>query len=130
MKRLLVLVCLMGSFIACKNQAEESETVTTENVETFRGEFIYVDNAAVLNGSDFIYGVELNEMAMQLADRVENIKSEPYDMVPVIVTGVLKENPARQETGEGWEQLVSITEILHVSEKPSAADIKIKDTKN
>ncbi len=131
MKKLLFVLFVMTSVVACKNQTEENtETVSEETSETFRGEFIYVDNGAVLNGSDYIYGVELNDVAKELAARVDKVKQDKYDMVPVIVNGILKDNPARQETGEGWEKVVSITEILHVSEKPSAADIKIKDTKN
>ncbi len=122
--------------VSCKNESKGSEVTeenATENVElqdqinkngefTLRGEFIYTDEAAVLKGNDFIYGVQLDEKAKELAEKVEPFKREDYDMVPVTLKGKVKNNPNK----DGWEKIVEIKEIIKV-EKPTAEPaIKVK----
>lgn len=134
MKKLVVLWVLSVTAIACQNNSEtttattdaEQKTLAAESeVPTFRGEFIMVAEGAVLKGPNFIYGVAINEKANELAKRVAAVKKEEFDMVPVIVRGTLAPNPA-----EGWEQILTITEIMDVSDKPAAADIKIEEKKS
>jgi hypothetical protein len=50
-------------------------------------------------------------------------------MVPVVVRGTLSENPEVAAGGEGWEQLLTITEIIEVSDRTAEADIKIEEKK-
>jgi len=139
MKKQLFVLCLLVTLFACKN-SEEKEQVTEEKIsetETtteksddyriFTGEFIYVADGAVLKGSNFIYGVTIDDKMHELAKMVAPVKKDEYDMVPVKVKGELVANPLFAQTGEGWRLNVTIKEIVKVSDTPSPADVKIEE---
>ena len=132
MKNIFLLLVLTLSVISCKNSEEKNENATASDSETasevkmYRGEFLYIADAAVLKGDDYIYGVTLDAMTEELATRVKAVKKNDFDMVPVIVNGIVKN---KEGDAEGWDEIITITEILHVSDKPSEADIKIEDKK-
>ncbi len=136
---LLLAVSLSIALSSCKNTEEKSEVVesdpnVTEQVESFpiyRGEFIYLkkENAAVLNGGNFIYGVVIDDMSKALGAQVQAVVTDPLDMVPVVVRGLVSKNPEYKGEGETWEELITIKEIIAVSDKPAEADIKIEETK-
>jgi len=98
MKKTLLLLAVSISVVilSCKNTEEKTETLEndpilteqTESYPIYQGEFIYVEDAAVLKGRNFIYGVTLDEKAKELADRVAPVKNEDFDMVAVVVKGV------------------------------------------
>lgn len=144
MKKMLLLLVIALSVISCKNENDKETTTDAENNEAskevvidpvhpldhlkqYSGEFIYVDNAAVLKGPNYIFGVNLNGKAEELRKLVEPVKTDPYDMVPVIVKGDIVNKP---EGTEGWDKIITITEILDVGDTPSKADIKIEDKKS
>lgn len=131
-KSLLILTMIFLVFTACKNEAQQSKksdnieqqdsTNQTEELQknsdgttVLIGDFIYTNEAAVINGKKFIYGVVLDSMAQELAKRVEPIKKDEYDMVPVVVKGKIKENPAK----DGWDEVVEITKIINISKSKS-----------
>jgi len=120
MKRVFYLLFLPLALVSCKNT--ETET-TCEDCDSFTGDFLYVDNTAILKGKDFIYGVALDSKAEALAEQVEPIKKESYDMVEVTVKGVLSKKPENQK---GWEEILSIKEILTIADEVSEADILIQ----
>ncbi len=122
MKKMLLLFVITMSVIACKDNAEDRKS----NDPQFEGEFIYVADGAVLKGDTFIYGVTLDEMATALKDKVAPIKKDDFDMVPVVVKGVVSK---KAEGTEGWDEIITITEIVSVSDTPSEADIRIEDKK-
>ena len=93
----------------------------------YRGEFVHVEDGAVLKGTTYIYGVVLDEVAMELSERVNPVKVNDFDMVPVVVKGVLSAKP---KGSEGWDEVLKITQIINVSSKPAEADIKIQENKN
>lgn len=103
MKKILVLFSIMIAVISCKKE----EKVNLTKIEA---EYIYVSDAAVLKGKDFIYGVILDDKANELTEKVKPMKKDQYDMVPVIVEGVIKSNPLK----EGWEKVVEIKKIVKV----------------
>lgn len=117
MKKMLLLLAITLTLVACK---------TENNDPQYEGEFIYIADGAVLKGSDFIYGVTLDEKAEELQDKVAPIKRDDFDMVPVVVKGKLGK---KAEGEEGWDEVLTITEIVSVSDTPSEADIKIEDNK-
>lgn len=131
---------LSAAVISCKDSEEKkdnpeatetvtedtSNTIRTKGEEMYRGEFIYTADAAVLKGKDFIYGVTMNDMAKELADRVAEIPKEEYDMVPVIVEGDLVE---KSDDAEGWDKVITITKILNVSNIVVRPDIKMGKSK-
>lgn len=121
MKKVIVLMsAFLLLFSACKNKEEQE---VADDLQEIKAEFIFLDDAAVLKGHDFIYGVKIDDMARELASRVEPVKEEEYDMVPVVVLGVVEKN---SETEEGWEHIVTIKEILRVSNRPSQPDVKLE----
>lgn len=131
---LLLLFSL--TLVGCKNNSNEQTpenqinndpVLADQGANTFKGEFIYIADGAVLKGTNFIYGVALNDKAEELAQRVAPVKKEDFDMVPVVVKGTLSKKPAGQE---GWDEILTITEIVGVSDKPAEADIKIEDKKS
>lgn len=104
-------------FTACKTDSKEPEKGVAEGQKvdvksaeiSYSGEFIHVDTAAVLKGNNFIYGVKMDEMSKQLINEVEGVKSDEYDIINVVVRGELNKN-----TGEGWEEIITITSIEKV----------------
>lgn len=125
MKKIIVLITLFIGLSACKND-QKSTLVTTENsnLAVYKGEFIFTDGAAVLKGSDFIYGVVVDDKMRELADKVAPVKKDVYDMVAVIVTGTLAPGP---QDIEAWDEFLTIIDIVQVSPKPAQADVKIKE---
>ena len=61
-----------------------------------------------------------------LADKVKAVKSSDFDMVPVAVKGKVSQKPEGQE---GWDEILTITEIVIVGSKPSKIDVKIEEKK-
>ncbi|HLW31081.1 MAG TPA: hypothetical protein VKX40_02385 [Aequorivita sp.] len=132
MKKALLFLMLAGFVLACKNgeaEKEETETVVeeTSNLKTYQGEFIFTDEAAVFKGNSYIYGVKRNDMAQDLARRVAAVKTKDYDMVPVMVRGEVHK---KAEGDDGWDEILTITEIITVSDTPSKNDIELKINNN
>lgn len=140
MKNLLTLLCLFTLLLtgACKNetknnQAETEVTETADNLKdgtdykTFKGEFIYTKEGAVLMGKNFIYGVKMDMMAEILSRQVAPVKVDSNDMVAVVVRG---EVGPKEKGAEGWDEILTIKEIVAVNNRPSEADIKIEEKKD
>ncbi|MEX2379962.1 MAG: hypothetical protein WD530_04430, partial [Vicingaceae bacterium] len=58
----------------------------------------------------------------ELSEKVAPVKKDEYDMVPVVVKGIITK---KEESEEGWEEIVTITEIVKVSTRPSNPDVKL-----
>jgi hypothetical protein len=133
MKKIILLLLLATVIISCKNSEEnkQSEEITTEsatdanNLKAFKGDYIDSGGALVLMGTNFIYGVKRNEISDQLSKQVTAVKKNDFDMVNVIVRGTISKNTA---TDSEWEEVITITEIMKVSDTPSEADIKFEET--
>jgi len=125
MKKIVLLAVIGLLVFSCKNTEETKETAAeNQNLNEYNGEFIFTDNAAVLKGSNFIYGVTIDDMSKELAKMVDPVKRDEFDMVPVIVKGTV----AKKEEGQdGWDEILTISEIVSVSDTPSEADIKIEE---
>lgn len=133
MKKFLILFAFITVYTSCKqeNKAEtENETVAAnasdEDVVTLKGEFIYLADAAVLNCGNKIYGVTIDQKMHELADQVAAKKNDDYDMVPVIINGVVHPNPAVSENKEGWPEVVTIKEIVKVFAPTGESAIKVE----
>jgi hypothetical protein len=135
MKRLIVLTLLVISFISCKDDnksseeeavviQEKKEEVLVEGQQLFKGEFIYLTDAAVLTTKSEIYAVNIDEKMHELNEVAKALKQTDYDMVNVVIHGNLKPNPIKEELGEGWDQMVTITKIIEVTPATSANVIK------
>ncbi|HAT67313.1 MAG TPA: hypothetical protein DCS66_22410 [Flavobacteriaceae bacterium] len=142
MKKVLLglTVLLSLSMISCKNSEKNSEAVESSesnstklmqnSLPSYSGEYFYSSDGAVLKGSHFIYAVTMDDLAKELGDRIAPIKKEEYDMVPVVVKGVVEVNPAYERGEKVWEQIITIKEIVSVSDAPAEIDIKIEEKKS
>lgn len=106
-----------------KRKSLQSQKLPREDV--FHGKYIYTDSAAVLKGSNYIYGVQLDSMARRLAELIEPRKEEKYQMFPVVVRGKLQSNP-----NEGWEQILTIKEVLAIQEPEKSKTLKVGSKQN
>ncbi len=120
MKPSLFLIVLSLVCFSCKKDKSDSNN---DDLSLVRGEFILIDDAAVIKGSDFIYGVVIDDATLELAKQVAPLKREEYDMVPVVVKGLIKPNPK-----QGWPEVVEIKEIIGVSAPTSELPTKIESS--
>jgi len=60
MKKSFLLIIVSFLIFSCKKDTSKS---SDSDATLIRGEFILIDNAGVIKGKDFIYGVVLADMA-------------------------------------------------------------------
>lgn len=126
-KSFLLFLSVVFLLTACGEDtpAHEDETQAREAVDsipTLKGEFIYLQDEAVLRGADFIYGVEIDSISKKLADSIESLKKDDFHMIPIEVKAKIIRNPRR----DGWNELIQIREILKISQNESEADVAPK----
>ena len=105
MKYNLPLIALLF-FVAACNMQPKSE------VETLTGEFLFYDNAAVLNTGNEIYGVVVDDKLHELHAQALTVQKDSFDMVQVHIKGIISEN----SNEEGWPQVVTVKEIDSVAQ--------------
>lgn len=130
MRKTVLLLMLSTLVFSCKNTEEKqtaSEDMATENTEAkaYKGDYIDSNGALVLMGSNFIYGVKRNKISDQLSQQVAKVKKNDFDMVGVVVKGHVSKNTDKDSE---WDEVITITEIMRVSDKPSEADIKFEES--
>ena len=111
------------AFAKAKNATVILQHELKDFSETIMGEFIYLSDAAVLKGDNFIYGVNIDDATIKLAQQVKDKQRDQYDMVPVVINGVINPKPAGTE---GWDKIVTIKEIIEVQEPSNEGAIKIE----
>ncbi|MCH4822640.1 hypothetical protein ML462_05590 [Gramella lutea] len=89
-----------------------------DSIQVLEGDFVYIADAAVLRGENFVYGVTLDSMMQVLADKVSIVKTDDFEMIPVTVKAKIKPNPEQ----EGWEEVIEIREIIEVPEAKKTSD--------
>ncbi len=135
------------SLLSCKQEEKEETTAidtektpsleeqVPEGQEVFRGEFIYLADAAVLTTRNDIYAVKIDEKMHELNKVAEALKKTEFDMVNVVVFGTLGPNPMKEESGEGWDQMLTVKKVIEVTPAKnnnviqSGSSIDIKDVK-
>ena len=124
MKKFLLIIALAITAFSCQDEGREdlmnqSETEKVpDSIQTLTGEFIYAGDAAILRGSDFVYGVTIDSMSKVLAEQVQPFQKEEFDMVAVKVKGKIVPN-SRQD---GWNENIEIREILEILETEKATE--------
>ena len=104
-------------FVSCQEDEQKelnTEPVTAkvqDSLEVLQGDYVYVADAAVLRGENFVYGVKQDSVAMLLSDKVSDLKSDDFEMIPVRVKAKILANPRL----EGWDEIIEIKEILEIS---------------
>jgi NhaP-type Na+/H+ and K+/H+ antiporter len=117
MKHLLLFIFAV-SVLGCKNTSKNNAE-TSDNLSTIQGNYIFFENAAVLQNDAEIYGVFLNEMAKQLNEKAAQFKVSDTDMVSVEVKGIVS---TKDDPKILWENKLEIVEIISVS--------AVKETEN
>jgi hypothetical protein len=124
MKKFLLIIALAVTAFSCQDEGREDlmnqpETEKVpDSIQTLTGEFIYAGEAAILRGSDFVYGVTIDSMSKVLAEQVQPFQKEEFDMVAVKVKGKIVTN-SRQD---GWDENIEIREILEILETEKATE--------
>ncbi len=104
-------------FVSCQDDEQKelnTEPVTSnvqDSLEVLQGDYVYVADAAVLRGENFVYGVKQDSVAMLLSEKVSDLKSDDFEMIPVRVRAKIMANPRL----EGWDEIIEIKEILEIS---------------
>ena len=130
MKKINLIIILALAMLACKNEPKQEVNLEENRAKsydqndgfiTLRGDFVYYENAAVLQTPKEIYGVVIDDNMHLLEDQVKAYKKEATDMVPVTVRVRKFEKP---EGEEGWQYRVEIKEILKVeAPNPDSEDV-------
>jgi len=124
MKKLFGMLMLSLLSFSCQDEGrgELMEQRKTEKVpdsiQLLEGEFIYSEEAAVMRGDDFVYGVTLDSMSRVLSERIAPLKSDDFEMIPVKVKAQIRPNPRQN----GWEEMIEILEIVEIPESGKVSD--------
>ena len=141
MKNVILLLSLVFIFSSCKEEnktlpngdTNTEKTITAGDKEKtakqndgltlLKGDFVFYDNAAVLQTHREFYGVIINEKTHELNKLVKQYKSDDTDMIPVEIRGRItdKDDPVIK-----WAYKVEIVEILNVSEPKKDTNETIK----
>ena len=78
------------------------------------GDYVFYNNAAVLQTNKNVYGIVINEKVNELNQRLTSIKKDEFDFIPVILKGKLQN---KKEDEEGWSVKLEITEIVEIITK-------------
>ena len=115
--RILVLIALF-SFSCDKkqNKVVSNEVFETKNNDLIilSGDYVFYNNAAVLQTNKNVYGIVINEKVNELNQRLTSIKKDEFDFIPVILKGKLQN---KKEDEEGWSVKLEITEIVEIITK-------------
>ncbi len=124
MKKFLLILALAVTVFSCQDEGRqdlmnqpETEKVP-DSIQTLTGEFIYAGDAAILRGSDFVYGVTIDSMSKVLSEQVQPFQKEEFDMVSVRVKGKIVPNPRQ----DGWDENIEIREIIDILESDKATE--------
>ena len=115
--RILILIALF-SFSCDKkqNKVASNEVFETKNNDLIilSGDYVFYNNAAVLQTNKNVYGIVINEKVNELNQRLTSIKKDEFDFIPVILKGKLQN---KKEDEEGWSVKLEITEIVEIITK-------------
>lgn len=123
-----VLIAILMS--ACQNTKQKEKDASNEEKvlvdktvagKEYTGDFVFTPEAAVFTGKSFIYGVEINDLAIELADRIKAVQNDKHDIVTVTILG---EVSSKLEGQDGWDEIITITHIIDVSDTPTRPDVQ------
>jgi hypothetical protein len=110
MKKLLLFVFVISALGCKKNSKNSNETIDDSKIIT--GNYIYFEDAAVLQNDIEIYGVILNDLAKELNEKAAPLKTNNTDMVRVKVRGTIS---TKEDSKILWEKKLEIVEIISIS---------------
>jgi len=110
MRKIILLVFAM-TVLGCKNNSKNNNE-TNDNTEIISGNYIFFDDAAVLQNDVEIYGVILNDLVKELNKKAALLKTSETDMVSLEVRGIVS---TKDDPKILWEKKLEIIEIINVS---------------
>ena len=110
MKKLIIFVFAI-SILGCKNNSKTATEISDE-ITTIKGNYIFFEDAAVLQNDVEIYGVFLNDVAKELNEKAAALKTTDTDMVDVEIRGVISN---KKDADILWENKIEIVEIISIS---------------
>jgi hypothetical protein len=115
-KILILFLLISFSCDSKQNKVVSNEVVETKNNDLIilSGDYVFYNNAAVLQTNKNVYGIIINEKVNELNEKLSSIKKDEFDFIPVILKGRLK-NKAKND--EGWSVKLEITEIVEIINK-------------
>ena len=112
------------SVLGCKNNSKNN-TEAAEDTTIIKGNYIFFEDAAVLQNDIEIYGVYLNDLAKELNDKAAPLKTNETDMVSVEVRGLIS---SKEDPKILWEKKLEIVEIINISAAKETENILNLDT--
>ena len=118
MKLYKILICIAVFSFSCEgvnNKPKVNKLVETKNDDKIivSGDYIFYNNAGVLQTSKDVYGIIINDKAIELNEKLSLIKKDEFDFVPVILKGKLS---SKNKDEEGWSIKLEIIEIVEIVE--------------
>lgn len=125
MKKIFFLTLVISMIVSCKNnnKSNTNEDVLNSSNKTekqndelvlIKGEFVFYEDAAVLQTSNDIYGVYINDKMLELNTLAKQYKIEPTDMVNVEIKVKISN---KKDDKILWENKVEIIEIINVTQQ-------------
>ena len=121
-EKVLALLLCLTLFSACGTDSRDEDMESNEpvavqdSIPTLQGEFIYLSDAAVFKGKGFIYGVMIDSIALDLAEKVQAFKKDNFDLVPVVLKAKIINNPRQT----GYDKVIEIKEVLEAPAKKAS----------
>ena len=115
--RILIFILLFSfSCDSKKDKGVSNKVVETKNNDLIilSGDYVFYNNAAVLQTNKNVYGIIINEKVNELNEKLSSIKKDEFDFVPVILKGRLKN---KDKNDEGWSVKLEITDIVEIINK-------------
>jgi hypothetical protein len=116
MKKLIFFSLFVFS-TGCNNNAKELTTI--------KGNYIFFDDAAVLQTKEEIYGVFMTSKATELNEKAKALQSSSSDIIYVELKGTIS---TKKDEKIMWENKFDIKEIISVLPKKQATNTLILGT--
>lgn len=132
--KIFIFVFALVLMTACKNDKKDADVAPDDAThagvndgETIvRGEFIYMEDVAVLTTNSEIYEVVPDAKMKELAAQAKTHQKLKTDMVMTTLKVHIIPNPKRVKTPDVWEKAVEIKEIMEVKPSVRSRTVNIK----
>ena len=103
MKKIILISILIFSF-SC-NEKSKSKTI-------LEGTFIFFDDAAVLQSTNEIYGIYIDDKSIDLIEKAKKLKTKESDEIKVLLGGQVS---TEEHDVIKWPQKFKINEIIDIN---------------
>lgn len=132
MNKIFFLALVISTFLGCKNDNKSETNQNVSDIENskkaealtlLKGEFVFYEDAAVLQTQSDIYGVYITDKMLELNKLATAYKTEPTDMVNVEIKGKISDT---KDDKILWDHKIEIIEIIQVSQSSKKNETTIK----